>query len=348
MRTNNGCRRRHCLLAQSSCYCSPSQCRLYILRHSQTNPTFPISFSFMTTKDPVTQETIMSGEASAPATLAGDQSPRRAPNATSLRRNAQADLALPAPTILSPQRGSIHKRRASASPAKHHVAKFSTFADATRGTDDDGSKRARLTENAVSEKHTESNSRPCKEKSYGVLSLASVPGTIGQVETQSRSGSGSSTSSSHTARMVLLNKPCAAPLTPGLPGFRFSVFNALLSHTDILLNVVRYLAPRTLVYLYSVSAPFHYIVNSHFTQFILASVGMWAPKADWFFPWRCYRELCIDDPALRRPSQKWRGFWDRKTAKMDVHKDATMSGIEAPSGVKAVPSFRWLKMVVYR
>jgi len=282
-------------------------------------------------------------------TLASDESPHRTQSITNSLRNTQAQLALDPPVILSPQRGTIHKRRASASPDKQHVSKFATFAGSTGGTHDDGSKRARLTEPTVKNEVTaESCSRLPMEKSYGTLGLASVPGAIGQIATQPRSCSSSSTSSSHTARMVLLNKPCAAPLTPGLPGFRFSIFNALLSHTDVLINVVRYLAPRTLVYLYSISAPFHYIVNSHFTQFILASIELWAPRADWFFPWRCYRELCIDDPALRRPTQKWKGFWDRKTAKIDAHKDATMSGMEAPFGVKAVPSFRWLKMVVYR
>jgi len=251
---------------------------------------------------------------------------------------------------LTPQRETIQKRRASVSPIKHNTSKFPAFSAATQVSNEDGSKRTRLTVDGSKVEETEQDHEALAKKSYGSLTLASVPGTVGQVDSLPRSSSGSSTSSTRTARMVLLNRPCTAPLTPGTPGFKFSVFNALLSHTDVLMNIVRYLAPRTLVYLYSVSAPFHYIVNSHFTQFILASVKLWAPNADWFYPWRCYRELCIDDPALRRPDNpKSQGFLDRKSGRVSNEwKDVTMTGTEAPCGVKAVPSFRWLKMVVYR
>jgi len=157
-------------------------------------------------------------------------------------------------------------------------------------------------------------------------------------------------------RLVLLNpKKRSLPSSLDTIGTAatFSMLTALCSHTDILVNVIRFITPRNLVYLYSISAPFHYLMNSHFTQFILASSGGFAPRAEYYYPWRCYRELCIDDPALRRPSTQCRkGFVDRASGKRKVSdewEDNTKTGKESCYGyVRAVPSLRWLKMVTYR
>ena len=132
------------------------------------------------------------------------------------------------------------------------------------------------------------------------------------------------------------------------------MITALTSHTDILINIIRYTPPRSLVYLYSISAPFHYIMDSHFTQFILSNTKTWAPGAEFFYPWRCYRELCIHDPAMRRRSYEHReNFVDRRTGRKSdewnaeqQHEAIALHG--ADFDIKPVPSLRWLKMVVYR
>ncbi|KAH0130569.1 hypothetical protein KCU67_g16888, partial [Aureobasidium melanogenum] len=167
------------------------------------------------------------------------------------------------------------------------------------------------------------------------------------------------------------------------PGPRkFNLLTGLASHVDILLQITSYLPPQTLLNLYSVSAPFHYVMDSHFTAFIKAATFIWAPNADKCFPWWCYRQLCIEDPALRRPRPDRRSVsWDDlvPSLELDVSAEGTSdySGSQGsnasdnPKSVKSespaerkerisklaehrqqsaapVPGFRWLKMVAYR
>lgn len=160
---------------------------------------------------------------------------------------------------------------------------------------------------------------------------------------------------------------------------KFDLLGSLLSHVDILLEITSYLSPQTLLNLYSVSAPFHYMMDSHFTSFIMASTRTWAPNADRVFPWWCYRQLCIEDPAHRRVktapekmSLTWtdtnsRPFTDYRDAvpvydKPEPSKEAQKPSTEPPTEaqkpsaeppkakvqIRAVPSFRWLKMAAYR
>ncbi|KAG9720458.1 hypothetical protein KCU59_g17582, partial [Aureobasidium melanogenum] len=167
------------------------------------------------------------------------------------------------------------------------------------------------------------------------------------------------------------------------PGPRkFNLLTGLASYVDILLQITSYLPPQTLLNLYSVSAPFHYVMDSHFTAFIKAATFIWAPNADRCFPWWCYRQLCIEDPALRRPRADRRSVsWDDlvPSPEPDVSAEGTSNDSgsqgsnvsDSPKSVKSespaerkerisklaehrqqsaapVPGFRWLKMVVYR
>ncbi|CAD0090050.1 unnamed protein product [Aureobasidium vineae] len=178
-------------------------------------------------------------------------------------------------------------------------------------------------------------------------------------------------------KRVVLNTPSPPP-SPR----EFNLLTALASHVDILLQITSYLPPQTLLNLYSVSAPFHYVMDSHFTAFIKAATTFWAPNADKCFPWWCYRQLCIEDPALRRPRHDRRSVsWDDLVPKMEPEDLSNTSGSfgsqtssgsdssqqsvkpESPAERKQrmteladqrqhsaapVPGFRWLKMVAYR
>ncbi|KAL1302964.1 hypothetical protein AAFC00_003282 [Neodothiora populina] len=182
-------------------------------------------------------------------------------------------------------------------------------------------------------------------------------------------------------RVLLLNSPYPSPL---LAQNKFDLLTSLLSHVDILLNITSHLHPQTLLNLYSVSAAFHYIMDSHFTAFILAGTRLWAPKAEVIFPWWCYRRLCIEDPTLqptRTADEKRSLSWtdrngvphrtiyhalasaraepiDRRGQRKvsDEHRrvsDQARKSREEEAGgagvvVRAIPGFRWLKMVVYR
>jgi hypothetical protein len=178
-------------------------------------------------------------------------------------------------------------------------------------------------------------------------------------------------------KRVILNTPSPPPEPK-----KFNFLTGLVSHVDILLQITSYLPPQTLLNLYSISAPFHYVMDSHFTAFIKAATFMWAPVADKFFPWWCYRQLCIEDPALRRPRSDRRSVsWDDLVPKLapevtsheypdgsdsqtsDVSDSQKSVKSESPSDRKArveelahhrqksaapVPGIRWLKMVAYR
>lgn len=197
-----------------------------------------------------------------------------------------------------------------------------------------------------------------------------------------------------SSRPVLLNPPLGSPFfQPSTTSTPFNILTRLLSHVDILLNITSYLPPQTLLNLYSISAPFHYLMDSHFTSFILSSMRVWAPDAAVIFPWWCFRQFCIEDPALRRSgsvvekrSLSWTDgrsnphttIWEAleaterenegevrgKRQVSDEHRRAVAAAaaaaakegeVKGRSGkgdgkawVKAVPSFRWLKMVVWR
>lgn len=246
--------------------------------------------------------------------------------------------------VVNPDRND-HKRRASTTPSRVTHKELTALTVDSASTSD-GNKRTRSHEkNAIKPVSGEPTLVPSTH-GYGALSLRRAPCTVSQPSNSDRSFSGSSTSS-RTSRIVLIERISGAAVTT--PASSFSVFNALLSHTDILMHIVRYIPPRNLVYLYSISAPFHFIVNSHYQQFILAATKCFAPNAHWFFPWRCYRELCIDDPALRRADAKRDRFMDRQTGRMSGDwKSKTLTALEAPHSIKPIPSFRWLKMVTYR
>lgn len=178
-------------------------------------------------------------------------------------------------------------------------------------------------------------------------------------------------------RVILLDTP-----SPAREVEKFNLLNGLIKHVDILLQVTSYLPPQTLLNLYSISAPFHYVMDSHFTAFIKAGTRIWAPDAARYFPWWCYRQLCIEDPALRRArtdrrSVSWDDFHPKPEPEVlldEEHggQDTQMSDLsESSVNVKSesvletkarvaelvksrqssaapVPGFRWLKMAAYR
>ncbi|KAK4697004.1 hypothetical protein P7C71_g1011, partial [Lecanoromycetidae sp. Uapishka_2] len=104
---------------------------------------------------------------------------------------------------------------------------------------------------------------------------------------------------------------------------RFSVFNKLLNYAELTLEVAKNLDIEDLVSIYAISKDFHMLVNQRFTAMILAQSTTKAPESSKTFIWRCYKSLCMRDPARRIN---------------EVH----------PSDLRFIPSFRWLKMILFR
>lgn len=103
----------------------------------------------------------------------------------------------------------------------------------------------------------------------------------------------------------------------------FSVFNALLDYPELTLEFSKHLDIDDLISLYAISKEYHRLVNARFTALILGqSVGK-ASESSSTFIHRCYKTLCMRDPARRINETR-------------------------PDQIRFVPSFRWLRMVLFR
>ena len=103
----------------------------------------------------------------------------------------------------------------------------------------------------------------------------------------------------------------------------FSVFNALLRHPELTLEFSKQLDIEDLISLYAISKEFHLLINGRFTTMILGQSNAKAPESSKTFIFRCYKSLCMRDPA-RRPNET------------------------KPDELRFIPSFRWLRMVLFR
>ena len=104
---------------------------------------------------------------------------------------------------------------------------------------------------------------------------------------------------------------------------RFSIFLALLVYPELTLEVAKHLEVEDLISLYSISKDFHMLVNSRFTAMITAQWHGKASESGRTFIHRCYKNLCMRDPARRINETR-------------------------PDELRFVPSFRWLQMILYR
>ena len=103
----------------------------------------------------------------------------------------------------------------------------------------------------------------------------------------------------------------------------FSVFNALLRHPELTLEFSKQLDIEDLISLYAVSKEFHLLINGRFTTMILGQSNAKPPESSKTFIFRCYKRLCMRDPA-RRPNET------------------------KPDELRFIPSFRWLRMILFR
>ncbi len=140
--------------------------------------------------------------------------------------------------------------------------------------------------------------------------------------------------------------PSPSPPTPELDLRKFSVFKALLKHPELTFELTKHLDIEDLVSLYAISKDFHILANTRFTSIILAqSVGK-ASESSRTFIFRCYRNLCMIDPAAR-PNES---VVVRPRQGGPCKNAASVTGVTsiANESIRGVPTFRWLRMVLYR
>ena len=104
---------------------------------------------------------------------------------------------------------------------------------------------------------------------------------------------------------------------------RFSIFTELLGHPELTFEFIKHLDVEDLVSLYAISKDFHTLVDRRFTATILAQSLDKAPESSRTFRFKCYKNLCIYDPAAR-------------------------PNVEVAGQIRDVPSFRWLRMILFR
>ncbi|KAK2814116.1 hypothetical protein FQN50_000520 [Emmonsiellopsis sp. PD_5] len=107
----------------------------------------------------------------------------------------------------------------------------------------------------------------------------------------------------------------------------FSIFQEFLKKPELTLILAKHLRIQELLILYRTSKGFHDIVNMRFTTVVMAQAHARAPQSAKIFPFRCYANLCIQDPALRPHPVTERA---------------------AAGEARKVPSFRWLQMICFR
>lgn len=104
---------------------------------------------------------------------------------------------------------------------------------------------------------------------------------------------------------------------------RFNVFIALLSYPELTLEIAKNLDTEDLISLYAISKGFHMLVNTRFTAMIKAQWCGKAFESGNTFIHRCYKSLCMRDPARRINETR-------------------------SNELRFIPSFRWLRMVLFR
>lgn len=113
------------------------------------------------------------------------------------------------------------------------------------------------------------------------------------------------------------------PPSEGTNSRSFSIFNAILSYPELTLEFSKQLDIEDLISLYAISKEFHFLVNGRFTAMILGQSNGKASESSKTFIFRCYKSLCMRDPARRVNETK-------------------------PDELRFIPSFRWLRMILFR
>lgn len=108
----------------------------------------------------------------------------------------------------------------------------------------------------------------------------------------------------------------------------FNIFDGILLYPELCFALAASLPVNDLLSLYAISKDYHTIIDTRFATVILSQSQRKCPEGAHIFAFRCYRHLCRPDPAPRIPHPH--------PAK------------QAAGEIRRVPSFRWLKMVLFR
>lgn len=233
------------------------------------------------------------------------------------------------PFLTPSNRGNLRSRRANASPEK-----FNREPLTLRSAEDERPAKKRRAEANVEITYDSMGTPRLSNfptRTSNETSAAPLPSKDAN-EAPTLHTSSTSASANEATTPVLLNTSSTANERPTTKK-KFSLIHSICRDNDLLLHFVSFLTLPSLISLYAISKPFHFLFNRHHTAFILSNMRTWAPGTDRIYPWRCYKSLCVKDPSkLQKPRLK--GKENEVNKKWDDLRD--------------VPSLRWLQMVVWR
>ncbi|MCJ1475873.1 hypothetical protein MMC13_004537 [Lambiella insularis] len=120
----------------------------------------------------------------------------------------------------------------------------------------------------------------------------------------------------------------------------FNIFKAFFGHPEIMHEFTKALDIDDLVSLYAISKDFFTFCNRRFTALILGQATTRASESAEIFKWKCYKNLCQLDPAMRKNEEI--------KLNAEAVKQIEEQGKIVPESIRNVPSFRWLRMVLHR
>ncbi|KAI9807072.1 MAG: hypothetical protein M1825_005789 [Sarcosagium campestre] len=121
--------------------------------------------------------------------------------------------------------------------------------------------------------------------------------------------------------------PQEGATTPKSTSF-VNIFHSLLAIPELIVKIATHLAVDDLVSLYAISRDFHAVCDRQLTTVTVGNALEQAPESSETFRFKAFRKLCRPDPVFRPLT--------------------TTTPTTQPLQNRYVPSFRWLRMVVYR
>ncbi|KAK1766220.1 hypothetical protein QBC33DRAFT_453620, partial [Phialemonium atrogriseum] len=135
----------------------------------------------------------------------------------------------------------------------------------------------------------------------------------------------------------------------------FDLIGSISSRVELAVEVGKYLRPKDILNLYSVSRDFHDAINGFLTSSMRAWAEVMAPTSAKAFPFEIYKGTCVLDPAgrLENPDvYHSHGSLPGETEEHVVTKGEYTTNViftdNMPGRVRYVPSLVWLQMVVAR
>lgn len=131
-------------------------------------------------------------------------------------------------------------------------------------------------------------------------------------------------------------------LTPKPEPPKFDIISKISGSIDILANVAKYLRPRDIVNLYSISRAFHTTLDGNMQSTIIKAANYICPLPAQIFPYHFYTSCSVPDPVGRPRDPAYHDIFARLSAAPSL----PAAHLPNPDGkTRRIPSLVWLLMI---